>query len=85
MDGYSSYPVLMGLFDLLAFGRSVRKGQKRTEESLHWGVRTARGVGWGGEVPVTPGGKTKSLQVIFHRRWKLGYLQGQTDKKDVEN
>jgi len=43
---------------------------------------TGRG---GGEVPVTPGGKTKSPQVIFHRKWKLGYLQGQTDKTDVEN
>ena len=43
MDGYSSYPVLMELLDLFAFGRSVRKWQKRTEESLHWGVRMARG------------------------------------------
>lgn len=48
MDGYSSYPVLMELLDLLAFGRSVRKWQKRTEESLHWGVRMARGGVGGG-------------------------------------
>lgn len=83
MDGYSSYPLLMGLLDLLAFGSSVRKGQKRTEESLHCGARMA--MEGGGEVPVTAGGKTKSLQVIFHRRWKLVYLEGQKDKINVEN
>ena len=83
VDGYSSYPLLMGLSGLLAFGSSVRKGQKRTGESLHCGARMATEVG--AEVPVTTGGKTKSLQVIFHRRWKLRYLEGQTDKINVDN
>lgn len=82
MDGYSSYPVLMGLLGLLAFGR-VSGRARREQRNPSLGCEDGSGVGWGGEVPVT-WRKTKSLQVIFHRRWKLGYLQGQTDKKDVK-
>ena len=60
-----------------------QEGPERTEESFHCGARVATEAG--GEVPVTAGGKPKSLQAIFHSRWKLGHFEGQTDKITAEN